>query len=185
MFKPILSLIQAILFVISSFAVADSNFKFMVDRAAYELTSTSEVSFEPMTAEETTVTQAEKDKCRQWYEENILSEENPVYNFKYGMKSFRNNKDEWTFDIGEESEAVRGAKTTVFTLSHKNNGLVATVEATIYEESASCEWTVFITNTADEKSPVISKLFAADCELPTGRDTELYYSKNLSVLRQC
>ena len=96
------------------------------------------------------------------------------------MKSFGNNEDEWTFEIGKESEkgaVCRGGKTTEITLTHKDNGLVATVEATIYEESASCEWTVFIKNTAEEKSPVISKLFAADCTLPTGRKTEIFYSK--------
>ncbi len=176
MFKSVLSLIQALLFVISSFAVSDSNFKFMVDRAAYDLTATAEVSFETMTTDEMQVTQAEKEICREWYEENILCEENPAYNFKYGMKTFRNNLKDWSFDIGEEV-AVRGGKSTVITLTHKDNGLVATVEATIYEESASCEWTVFITNTAEEKSPVISKLYAADCTLPSGKKADIYYSK--------
>ncbi len=175
-----LALIQALLFVISSFAVADSNFKFMVDRAAYDLTSTAEVSFDSMTADEMQVTTAEKEACRNWYEENILCAQDPAYNFRYGMKSFRNNEDEWTFEIAKESEKgafYRGGKTTFITLTHKDNGLVATVEATIYEESASCEWTVFIKNTAEEKSPVISKLFAADCTLPTGRKTDIFYSK--------
>lgn len=175
-----LALIQALLFVISSFAVADSNFKFMVDRAAYDLTSTAEVSFDSMTAEEMKVTTAEKEACRNWYEENILCAQDPAYNFRYGMKSFRNNEDEWTFEIGKESEKgafYRGGKTTFITLTHKDNGLVATVEATIYEESASCEWTVFIKNTAEQKSPVISKLSAADCTLPTGRKTDIFYSK--------
>lgn len=176
MFKSILSVFQALLFVISSFAVSDSNFKFMVDRAAYELTATSEVSFDTMTADEMQVTQAEKENCRKWYEENILCEDNPAYNFKYGMKSFRNNLKDWSFDIGDEV-AVRGGKSTVITLTHKDNGLTATVEATIYEESASCEWTVFITNTAEENSPVISKLYAADCTLPTGKKADIYYSK--------
>lgn len=176
MFKSILALIQALLFLISSFAVEDSNFKFMVDRAAYELTATADFSFEAMTAEEMQVTQAEKDACRDWYEENILCEENPAYDFKYGIKSFRKNLKDWSFDIGEEV-AVRGGKKTVITLTHKNNGLVATVEAVIYEDSASCEWTVFIKNTADEKSPVISDFYAADCSVPTGKKAEIYYSK--------
>lgn len=175
-----LALIQALLFVISSFAVADSNFKFMVDRAAYDLTSTAEVSFDSMTADEMQVTTAEKEACRNWYEENILCAQDPAYNFRYGMKSFRNNEDEWTFEIGKESEKgafYRCGKTTFITLTHKDNGLVATVEATFYEESASCEWTVFIKNTAEQKSPVISKLSAADCTLPTGRKTDIFYSK--------
>ncbi len=175
-----LALIQALLFVISSFAVADSNFKFMVDRAAYDLTSTAEVSFDSMTAEEMLATKAEKDACSNWYEEKILCTEAPAYNFNYGIKSFRNNEDEWLCEVGKESEKgafYRGGKTTLITLTHKDNGLVATVEATIYEESASCEWTVFIKNTAEQKSPVISKLSAADCTLPAGRKTDVFYSK--------
>ena len=176
MFKSIIALFQALLFIVSSFAVPDSNFKFMVDRAAYDLMATSEVSFDTMTADEMQVSQVEKENCREWYEENILCEDNPAYDFKYGMKSFRNNLKDWSFDLGDEV-AVRAGKSTVITLTHKDNGLVATVEATIYEESASCEWTVFITNTAEENSPVISKLYAADCTLPTGKKADIYYSK--------
>lgn len=178
--KIIISLIQAILFIVSACAVQDSNFKFWVDRAAYELSSTAEVSFEPLAADGFTVTQEEKANCRKWYEENILTATNPAYNFNVGIKKFRNNTDDWTFDIGQESatgEVRRGGKTTYITLDHKNSDLVATVEATIYEDSATCEWTVYIKNTGNEKSPKISKFFAADCVVPTGKKTDVYFSK--------
>lgn len=178
--RIVISIIQALLFVISSFAVSDSNFKFLVDRAAFDIGSTAEISFEPMAADGYSVTAEEKGNCRKWYEENILTDTNPAYNFNVGISSLQNNTDDWTFDIGEESEVgavYRGGKTTYITLTHRKSDLVATVEATIYEGSASCDWTVYIKNTGDEKSPTISKFFAADCIVPTGKKTDVYFSK--------
>lgn len=177
--KTLLSLLQVLLFLISSIAVSDSNFKFMVDRAALDLTSTTQVEFEPMNAAQTAVTQAEKDNCRSWYNENVLCTDKPAYNFTVGSKSLRKNLDDWDISVGaegREDEIYRGGKTTYITLTHKNSGLVATVEATIYEEYATCEWTVFINNTAAENSPVIKDFYAADCVLPTGK-AEVYMNK--------
>lgn len=169
--KIFLSLLQALLFVVSSFSVTDSNFKFWVDRAALDLTSTAEVSFESISADEMLVTENEKQRCREWFNSNILCADEPAYNFTVGGKSFRRNIKDWDISIGAESEkgaVYRGGKTSYITLTHKKSGLAATVEATIYEENATCEWTVFIKNTASEKSPVVSKFYAADCVVPTG-----------------
>lgn len=178
--RGIIALIQALLFVISSFAVPDSNFKFLVDRAAYNMGTTAEISFESMDADEYNVTEEEIKRCRDWYEENILCTENPAYNFTVGMKSLRSDEKNWDISIGKEStegEVYRGGKTTYITLTHKKSDIVATVEATIYEKSASCEWTVFIKNTGDKKSPVVKKVFAIDAVVPTGKKTDLYFSK--------
>ena len=177
--KRIFALLQALFFVISSFAVSDSNFKFLVDRAALELTGTTQVEFEPMDASQAKVSQAEKDRCRSWYNENVLCTDKPAYNFTVVGKSLRNNIDSWDISVGDESEigaVYRGGKTSYITLTHKESGLVATVEATIYEEYATCEWTVFINNTAEENSPVIKNFYAADCVLPTGK-TDVYLNK--------
>lgn len=174
-----LALIQSLLFVVSSFAVPDSNFKFQLDRAALDITSTTDFSFDSLTADEMKVSQAEKDKCRKWYEENVLSTNNPVYSFTVGGKSLRQNISDWDISVGKEStegEIYRGGKTTCITLTHKKSGIVATVEATIYEQSATCEWTVFLHNTADENSPVISNFYATDCVLPI-KNAEAYFSK--------
>ncbi len=177
--RAIISLVQALLFVVSSFAVPDSNFKVWVDRAAMDISSTTDVYFDSMDADEYKVTSEEKENCRKWYEANILSTENPAYNFTVGGKNFRRNIDDWDFAISKESETgavYKGGKTTYITISHKKSDVVATVEATIYEENASCDWTVFIKNEGEENSPVISKFFAADCVLPTGKNTEAYFS---------
>lgn len=179
MIKIIIALIQAFLFVISSLAVSDSNFKFLVDRAGVEISASADISFESITAEEMLISEAEKAACRTWFEENILSAENPAYNFTYGIKTLRANLAEWSFDIGGESETgeyYKGGKTTYISLTNKNNGLAATVEATIYEENATCEWTVYLRNTAGENSPVIKNFYAADCTVPS-KKSDIYYSK--------
>ncbi len=175
----IFAFIQALLFVISSFAVNDSNFKFLVDRAAISLTATTQVEFETIDAQQAAVSQEEKDNCISWYNENVLCTDKPAYNFTVGGKSLRNNLDDWDISVGEESavgEVYRGGKTTYVTLTHKHSSLVAVVEATVYEDYAACEWTVFIANSGDENSPVIKDFYAADCVLPTG-ETDVYMNK--------
>ncbi len=174
-----ISLLQALLFTVSSFAVPDSKFKFRVDRAAIDLSATSDVSFAPIKAADMSVKESEKENCRKWYESNVLSTENPAYNFRYGLKTFRRNLGEWDFSVGKESETgavYRGGKTTYITLTNRKNGLAATVEATIYEEKATCEWCVSLKNTAAEKSAVIKDFHTADCVVPTGF-SEVYLSK--------
>lgn len=175
----IFAFLQAILLLVTSIAVPDSNFKFLVERAALDITATTDIEFDSVTAEEMKITRAEKDSCREWYESNVLSTENPAYNFTLGGKSLKNNIDDWNICVGEESAegaVYRGGKTTYITLTHKNSGVAAKVEATIYEQSATCEWTVYIRNTEEENSAVISDFYAADCILPI-KAAEVYLSK--------
>lgn len=140
------------------------------------------VSFESISADEIPLTESEKLACREWYDENILLKgdvrELP-YNFKVGGKSVCKNLDNWEISVSDESEAgavYRNGKTSYITLKHKSSGLTATVEATIYEAYATCEWTVFIKNEAEDNSPVISDFYALDKDFETG-DTTVLYSK--------
>lgn len=177
--KVLLSLIQAFLLLISSFAVPDSNFKFLLDRAAVDVTSTTEISFDSITAEEMAVSAQEKAACRDWYNSNVLCTDSPAYDFTVGGKSLRKNLKDWDISVGSESETgavYRGGKTAYITLTHSKSGIVVTVEATIYEEFATCEWTVFVENTANENSPVVTNLYAVDCVIPTGT-ADVYMSK--------
>ena len=181
--RTILSLLQAILYLISSFSVVDSNFKEHVDWAAIGVSSSTRITFPTSDADSFVVTDAERAQCRAWFDQNVRFADGtlhvPAYDFSVGGKSLRRHTQDWAFDVGEESAvgAVRrGGRTTVITLRHKNSGMVATVEATIYEEYASCEWTVYLQNTDETSSPVVSSFFAADCTLPTGY-SELYVSK--------
>lgn len=183
MIKGIISLIQAFLFLVSSFSVTDSNFKRWVDLAALDISSEVDFGFDSITANEMKVSYPEKKLCRDWFNENILyadgTQNKPAYNFTVGGKSLQRNIDDWDFSLSEESEAgsvYKNGKTSYITLKHKLSGLVAEVEATIYEEYATCEWTVFIKNTADENSPVIKNFYGADCKIDTGK-ADLYVSK--------
>jgi len=177
--KRIFCLLQAFLFIVSSFSVYDSKFKEWVDRAAINLTGTSNFSFDTITAQELTVKETEKARCREWYENNVLTTEKPAYDFKVEGKRLSDNLNDWNISVGGESEVgkvYRGGKTTYVTLTHKKSELVATVEATIYEEYATCEWTVFIKNNGTENSPVIKDFYAVNSSVDTGLST-LYVSQ--------
>ena len=181
--RTILSLLQAFLYLISSFSVIDSNFKERVDWAAIGVTSTTKVSFPSADADAFKVSDSERRRCREWFDDNVRFADGthnvPAYDFSVDGKSLRKHTQDWTFDVGAESEtgAVRrGGKTTIITLRHKKSGIAASVEATIYEDYATCEWTVYLQNTGDAASPVVSSYYAADCTLPTGH-SQLYVSK--------
>lgn len=175
--KTVLCLLQALLFVVSSFAVPDSNFKVWVDRAAVGLTSVTDLTFDSIEAQELDVAESEKQLCRTWFEENVLSAKTPAYTFSVGGKDFRKNIDDWDFSFTEESEAgavYRNGKTTYITVSHKKSDISATVEATIYEDNASCDWTVYIKNNGSANSPQVTGFYAIDSKLPTGRKADVY-----------
>ncbi|MBO5421763.1 MAG: alpha-galactosidase [Clostridia bacterium] len=142
----------------------------------------SDITFENISAEETKISESEKQMCRDWFDENILLKgdiEELPYNFKVGGKTLNKNIEDWNISVGEESETgavYNGGKTVYITLEHKSNSLEATVEATIYEENATCEWTVYIANKGEENSPVISDFYAADTDFKL-KKAKLYYSK--------
>ncbi len=147
-----------------------------------ELPYNQTINFESISAEKILLTESEKLACREWYDNNILlkgdTKELP-YDFKAGGKSVNKNIEDWDISVSDESEVgefYQGGKTSYITLKNKSNRLVATAEATIYEENATCEWTVFIKNEADENSPVISNFYALDNSFETG-DAKAYYSK--------
>lgn len=104
----------------------------------------------------------------------------PLIHFRSAAKKFNRDTKNWGISIVEESEineVYSGGKTTYINLTHKYSGIVATVEATIYEEFASCDRTVFIKNTSNENSAVVSDFYAADCVLPIGKKAQAYFNK--------
>ncbi len=141
-----------------------------------------DIVFESITAEETKVSEKEKQLCRNWFDENLRltgEAEKLPYDFTVGGKPLSKNIADWDVSVGAESETgavYSGGKTTYITLTHKSSGLKATVEATIYEDFATCDWTVYIENTAQENSPVVSNFYAVNTAL-TIEKAELFYSK--------
>ncbi len=179
LFRYAFCVLQSLLFIVSSFSVYDSKFKIWVDRSAMNLTSETKIAFDAITADEMRVSDSEKKQCRAWYEAHLLGTDAPAYNFTVGGREFQKHVDDWAISVGKESApgAVRrGGKTTVITLTHKKSGLVAAVEATIYEEFATCDWTVSIKNEGEADSPVIKSFNGADFTLDSGM-TDLYFSR--------
>lgn len=184
--KSVFCLLQSFLFLVSSFSVYDSNFKEWVDAAAIDVTSAKNISFAPISADEVKVSDEEKAACREWFDKNIINAGTngtaPAYNFKVGGKSLKRNLGDWKFTPCKESEtgAVRtGGKTTYITVTHKKSDLAAMVEATIYEDNATCEWTVYIKNNGDGNSQKITDFYGADTTVKTGL-SELYVSNGSS-----
>ena len=175
----IFALLQSLLFIVSSFSVVDSNFKMWVDRAAIDVTSGKELEFNPIKASELEVSSSEKQRCREWYEKNVLftgGEGEPAYDFRVDGKSLKKNIKDWSFEKGESQPSQGGGTATAVFLKHKKSGLTAEVQGVIYENRATCEWTVHIQNTANENSPVIKDFYAADCSVRTGL-SDLYVSR--------
>ena len=177
--KSTLCLLQALLMLLSQTFALRTDYKIKLDRAAIGLTSESASSFAAMPADALQVTADEKARCRAWYDAHIRTKTDPAYDFTVGGLSFRRHLKDWEIDIGAESAdgaVERNGKTTVITLRHKKSALCARVEATIFEENAACQWTVYLRNEGDSLSPVVRRFFAADCTLDTGKAT-LYLSR--------
>ena len=143
----------------------------------------ADVRFSPLSAQELALSDEEKAACRRWFDENVrFAGTNglpPAYDFAVNGVHLRDALKSWRFSVGKESAAGafrRGGKTTWITLQNEAQGLTARVEATIYEENATCEWTVYLQNNANRYSGVISDFYAADCALALG-ETEVYCSK--------
>ena len=142
--------------------------------------STSDFSFDTVSADDIRITKKEKEDCRLWYNKNILTDtESPAYDFKYGDSLFSQTMKDWKISIGEtgkKGELYKGGETTQLTLTNDEKNLTARVEATLYPDYAACEWTVYIKNSGENKSPVISDFYAINASLQTGGSQSLYYS---------
>ena len=177
--KSMLCLLQALLMLVSQAFSLRGDYKIKTDRAAIGLTSERAFTFAAMPDDALQVTTAEQARCRAWYDSHIRTSTDPAYDFTVGGLSLRRHLKDWAIDVGEESAAgavERGGKTTVISLQHKKSDLCARVEATIFEENAACQWTVYLKNEGDSRSPVIRRFYAADCTLDTGKST-LYVSR--------
>lgn len=137
------------------------------------------IRFDSIAAEEMNVTDAENEKCVQWFNDN-LHKDNGGYPFTFKVDGEEFNPDEWekSFNYTPDIYAgnvYSGGKTEYLVLTNKDKGLEVTVEETVFEDNATCQWTVYIKNIGNENSGVISDFYALDSSLSTG-NAELYYS---------
>ncbi len=140
------------------------------------------VDFKTISTDEIKVWDGEKARCKKWFEENFLLS-NGIKKFPFDFKingvSLNDKLGNWLIDVSPESELgeyYQGGVTYFITLTHGSRGIVANVEATIYEDNATCEWTVSLKNTMDVNSNVISDFYALNDAFSLGEAVELYYS---------
>ena len=131
--------------------------------------------FKTIPAESMAVTDEEKQSCAKWFREHILlDEEKPVPAFSLEIDGVDLKDTVSFFDIRRSDPVYRGeGETTVVTLTKA--GLEIRAVGTIYEEKATCEWTVYVKNTGGAESAVISDVLALDGEFSV-RSPALYYS---------
>ena len=136
-----------------------------------------DIKFDTIEAGEMKVTEEEKELCSQWFDDNFFGIHKKMpFTFKVDGEAF--NPINWEQHIMESPKfgsVYQGGKTEYLVYKNKNNGLEVTVEATVFEKNATCQWTAYIKNTDDENSGVISDFYALDFGFPTGK-ADLYYS---------
>ena len=135
------------------------------------------IKFDTITAEEMSVTEEEKALCAQWYDDKFNSTTNS-YPFTFKVDGTEFNAKEWNTKKTETADfgtVYQGGQTEYITLKNKETNIEVTIEATVFEDSATCQWTVYLKNTGKENSGVISDFYALDDSFDTGK-TDLYYS---------
>ena len=177
-----MKILQAIMSVFTTISVAITSFFGGLAASFLDSRTTLYTDYKKMTYEESLITDSERALARQWYEENILyagtNGKKPAYDFKVNKIKMSLEMKKWKFEIGQTSkvgEVYRGGETAYITLTNEKRGLQARVEATFYEEMASCDWTVYIKNISDKNSGVITDFYAIDTVMDTG-DAMLYFS---------
>ena len=131
------------------------------------------IQFDTITAEEMAVSESEKNSASKWFSDNCLTSNNFPFTFKVDGKEF--NPEEWErLPTLEDYETDSDRKTDEIAFVSKD-GLKVTIEATLFRENPTCQWTVYIKNTGNGNSGVISDFYALDSSFSTG-DAEVYYS---------
>ena len=171
--QKVLSIILAIVyFIISCGGVVVLN-----EENIKSLEYKENLKFGSIGATETKTTEEEKQLCSEWFQDKFFGIHKKMpFTFKVDGEEF--NPIDWEQHITESPEfssVYQGGKTEYLVYKNKNNGLEVTVEATVFEDNATCQWTVYIKNTSDKASGVISDFYALDFGFPTGK-ADLYYS---------
>ncbi len=131
------------------------------------------LKFDTLTAEEMSITSSEQKMTADWFEKNFLSDSS--YPFTFSVDGEKFNPEQWKKTITDaKKEIYRGGKTKYISFTNEN-GLCVTVEATVFEKNASCQWTVYVKNNGKANSGVISDFYALDSSFATGK-AQMYYS---------
>ncbi len=161
-----------IVFAFIYFAVSAGGIVVLNEENIKALEYKQNLQFDTIIADEINITDTEKKIGNDWAENNLLDAEK--FPFTFSVDGERFNPDEWEKTVKKASaEVYRGGKTTYITF--KKNSLEVTVEISVFEKNASCQWTVYIKNTGDTNSGVIGDFYALDSSFSTGK-ADIYYS---------
>ena len=134
-----------------------------------------EISFDSVTAQEMKLTNDEISLCQQWFNNNFINTDQ-YYPFTFRVDGEDFNAMQWEKSFEPAAEAIyQGGKTEYLILKNSENKLEVTVELTIFEKNATCQWKVLIKNTGNTDSGVISDFYAYNSSLSTGK-ADIYYS---------
>ncbi len=171
--NAIINIILAIIY----FAVSCGGVGILNTENIKALSYKKNIKFDTITAEEMNVTKEEKALCSNWYEEkfhNVINSQ--PFTFKVDGKEF--DIKDWSskeIEVAEFGSVYEGGKTEYITYKNSNNDLEVTVEATVFESNATCQWVVYIKNTGNSDSGIISDFYALNTSFDTGK-ADLYYS---------
>lgn len=145
--------------------------------------SDSGVTFASLSLSDAAVSDQEKADCRDWFDKYIVSAGTngvaPAYEFVCGGVDLQKDFASFKFSAGDTSstgDVYKGGKTTEITVTNDAIGLKAVVEATIYEDLATCSWTVHLQNTGTGNSGTVSDFCSLNAVLDSGMSSTMYYS---------
>jgi|GEM_PF-5612381 len=145
----------------------------------YSVNYIEKISFSPITADEVKVSDRERVSCSAWFDNHVLSFASPAFDFSVDGEKFSENTGKWTVSktaVSQDEEKSRGGRSFVLTASNGENAVTLRVEGTYYENSATCEWTVYLKNEGEDNSPVISDFFALSGSVPAD-NADIYCAK--------
>ena len=166
---------RAVLTAAAGFAAPDSRFELRLKREIFRSAAGKKPSFSSVPARSLCLTDAEKKRAREFFEASFSSVGALPFDWKVGGRSLRRHPEDWDFSSSRE-DVSKGARTAKLTICHKKSGLVAEVDATLFENFAAVDWRARVKNAGEGSSPVLSSFCAADLTAETGR-ADLFWSR--------
>ncbi len=121
-------------------------------------------TFESISADEAVISDSEKTRAEQWFVETFVN--NPTNEFPFaltvGGKNMQENMADWSVTCSSATGAdatYKGKRTERLLAVNEQQGIEVTVDAVLYKENATCEWTVYVKNIGTENSPVINDFY--------------------------
>ena len=165
-----------IIFAIIYFVVSCGGVLVLNEENIKALEYKQDIKFGAINATEMNISAEENKYCSDWFNGTFINLDGGKFPFTFKVDGKDFSIADWSnIEIKDVPQKYQGGKTKNIIFTNKNNGLKVTVEATLFSENATCQWTVYIKNMGSENSGVISDFYALNASFKTGK-TELYYS---------